>query len=125
MTKSVQLYTLETTNHQPIVLRELSTRIPLACKQPEVPLTPLEGTGTITTASGKQKAVVVLDTQTLKPQLKSNGNTYDLIVDAEWQRLQQHMLRCWLNLLKARQANGTASHQKEIEAARQALKNAS
>lgn len=119
---SVQMYTLQDEKHQLLKLRHLQTRIPLQCKQAEPSLHSLQASATLQQAQGTSDAVVILDPELLIPQLKVGGTLLTLQQDAEWKRLQHYLLRCWINLLRAREKNLGIDHSNEILAARQGLK---
>lgn len=122
---SVQLYTLRDKNNQLLWLRQLETQLPLQCRQIPQELSPLEARGVLQQSAAKSDVRIVLDPHTLRPLLKTGGVNLDIQQDAEGLRLQQFLVRCWINLLKARESQLGVLHTKELQAAREALKKSS
>ena len=122
MRHSVQMYTLRSQNQQNILFRELKAEVPLACKKAEEPLVPMEAPCQLETPQGDFKGQVRLDPESLAIQVKGSGSTFDILEDAEFLRLKKHLLRCWINLLRSRQATSTAQHKKDIAHAHQTLR---
>ena len=119
---SVQVYTLRDNHHHTLLLRRLETRLPLQCKQMPQQLTSLEAHGVLQDNRGKSDVLIVLDPDTLHPIVKRGGDSLEIQQDAEWLRLQQFLVRCWINLLKAHETQRGALHSEALRAARQALK---
>ena len=119
---SVQMYTLMSSQHQQLIIRNLSLDAPLACKKADAPLEPLQGLCRLETPEGERKGHVFLDTETFAVILKGSGSNYTLQEDAEFFRLKKHLLRCWINLLRSRQATSASQYKEQISVAKSVLK---
>lgn len=119
---SVQVYTLRDNHQHPLFLRHLETQLPLQCKQMPQQTPSLQAHGVLQDNAGKSDVLIVLDPDTLSPIIKRGGASLAVQQEAEWLRLQQFLVRCWINLLKAHEIQQGVQHPEALRAARQVLK---